>query len=116
MDDRRRIPGGEGSPRALCGRDSSTPAEGGGAEGTVRGLRPRRHRVPAKDPEIDRALDAMSAPELRAAVRAVLQEFDEDVRASVVDALIARATKATSGWGPTRPSQRPVEAARAAGG
>lgn len=76
------------------------------------GLRPQRHRVPAKDPEIDRALDAMSAPELRAAVRAVLQEFDEDVRASVVDALIARATKATSGWRPTRPSQRIAEEAR----
>lgn len=74
----------------------------------MRGLRPQRHRVPAKDQEIDRALDAMSAPELRAAV---LQEFDEDVRASVVDALIARATKATSGWRPTRPSQRIVEEA-----
>ena len=78
----------------------------------MRGLRHRRHRVPAKDPEIDRALDAMSAPELRAAVRAVLEEFDEDVRASVVDALIARATKATSGWRPTRPSQRIVEEAK----
>ena len=78
----------------------------------MRGLRHRRHRVPAKDPEIDRALDAMSAPELRAAVRAVLEEFDEDVRASVVDALIARATKATSGWRPTRPSQRIVEGAK----
>ena len=54
----------------------------------------------------------MSAPELRAAVRAVLEEFDEDVRASVVDALIARATKATSGWRPTRPSRRIVEEAR----
>ena len=112
MDDRRRIPGGEGSPRALCGRDSSTPAQGVGAEGTVRGLRRRRHRVPAKDSEIDRALDAMSAPELRAAVRAVLDELDEDVRDSVVDALIARATKATSGWRPTRPSQRIVEEAK----
>ena len=30
MDDRRRIPGGEGSPRALCGCDSSTPARGVG--------------------------------------------------------------------------------------
>jgi hypothetical protein len=68
--------------------------------------------VPAKDLEIDRALDAMSAPELRAAVRAVLDEFDEDVRASVVDALIARATKATSGWRPARPSQRIVEEAK----
>jgi hypothetical protein len=89
MDDRRRITGGEGSPRALCDRHSSTPAQDVDAEGTVRGLRPRRRRVPAKDPEIDRALDAMSAPELRAAVRAVLDELDEDVRASVVDALIA---------------------------
>jgi hypothetical protein len=67
--------------------------------------------VPAKDSEIDRALEAMSAPELRAAVRGVLDEFDEDVRASVVDTLIARATKATSGWKPTRPSQRIVEEA-----
>lgn len=111
MDDRWRIPGGEGSPRALCGRDSSPPAQGVGAEGTVRGLRHRRRRVPAKDPEIDRALEAMSAPELRAAVRAVLDELDEDVRASVVDTLIARATKATSGWKPTRPSQRIAEEA-----
>ena len=108
MDDRRRIPGGEGSPRALCGRDSSMPAQGVGAEGTVRGLRPRRHRVPAKDPEIVRALEAMSAPELRAAVRAVLDELDEDVRASVVDTLIGRATKASSGWRPARPSQQMV--------
>lgn len=55
---------------------------------------------------------AMSAPELRAAVRAVLEEFDEDVRASVVDVLIARATKAASGWRPTRPPQRIVEEAK----
>ena len=78
----------------------------------MRGLRPRRHRVPAKDPEIVRALEAMSAPELRAAVRAVLDELDEDVRASVVDTLIGRATKASSGWRPARPSQRIVEEAK----
>jgi hypothetical protein len=75
-------------------------------------LRSRRHRMPAKDPEIDRALEAMSAPELRAAVRAVLEELGEDVRASVVDALIARATKATLGWRPARPSLRIVEEAK----
>jgi hypothetical protein len=56
--------------------------------------------VPAKDPEIDRALDAMTAPELRAAVRAVLDELDEDVKASIVDMLIGRATKASSDGGP----------------
>jgi hypothetical protein len=111
MDDRGRIPSGESSLRALCDRDSSALAKSVGAEGTVRALRHRRHRVPAKDPEIDRALEAMSALELRAAVRAVLDDLDEDVRASVVDTLIARATKATSGWKPTRPSQRIVEEA-----
>lgn len=78
----------------------------------MRALRDRRHRVPAKAPEIDRALDAMSAPELRAAMRAVLEEVAEDVRASVVDVLIARATKAASGWRPPRPSQRIVDEAK----
>ena len=112
MDDRRRNFGGEDWPRALCDRDASTLVQGVAAESTVRGFRHRRHRVPAEDPESDEALEAMSAPELRAAVRAVLEEFDEDVRGSVVDALIARATKATSDWRPTRPSQRIVEEAR----
>src|SRR5688572_21453248 len=113
MDYCRRIPGGEGSPLALCNRDPPTPAQDVSAEGPVRGrLRHRRHRLPAEDPEIDRALDAMSAPDLRAAVRAVLDELDEGVKASVVDTLIARATKATSGWRPTRPSQRIVEEAK----
>src|SRR3990167_2494664 len=91
VDDRRRFPSGEGSPRAHCDRDSATLAQGVGGEGTVRGLRHRRRCVPAKDPEIDRALEALSAPELRAAVRAVLDELDEDVKASVVDTLIGRA-------------------------
>jgi hypothetical protein len=54
----------------------------------------------------------MSAPELRAAVRAVLDGLDESVEASVVDTLIARATKTTSGWRPTRPFQRIVEEAK----
>src|SRR4029077_11310289 len=75
-----------------------------------RGRRARR-REPSEDRDFDEALDAMSAPELRAAGRAVLDELDEDVRASVVDTLIARATRATSGWKPTRPSQRIVEEA-----
>ena len=59
------------------------------------------------------ALEAMSAQELRAAVRAVLAELDEDVRASAVDTLIGRASKASSGWRPARPSQRIVEEAKA---
>lgn len=59
----------------------------------MRVLRHRRHRVPAEGREIYRALDAMSAPELRTAVRAVLDELDEDVRASAIDTLIGRASK-----------------------
>ena len=69
-------------------------------------------REPAQDREVDQALDAMSAPELRAAVRAVLDQLDDDVRASVINTLISRATKASSGWRPARPSQRIVEDAK----
>ena len=66
----------------------------------MRSLRRRRRRAPANDPEIDRALEAMTAPELRAAVRAVLDELDEDVRASVVHTLIGQATKPRRVGGP----------------
>ena len=54
----------------------------------------------------------MSAPELCAAVRAVLDGMDGDVKAQIIDTFIARATKATSGWKPNRPSQRIVDDAR----
>ena len=53
----------------------------------------------------------MTAPDLRAAVRAVLGELDEDAKASAVDTLVARATKGTSGRRPSRPFQRMVEEA-----
>lgn len=49
-----------------------------------RGRRARR-REPAEDLEVDRALDAMSAAELRAAVRAVLDQLDDGVKDSVID-------------------------------
>lgn len=65
----------------------------------------RRSGPQSVDTDFASALEAMSAPELRAAVRTVLEELDEGVKASVVDTLIARATKAT-------PSQRIVEEAR----
>jgi hypothetical protein len=41
----------------------------------MRSLRRRPRRTPAEDPEINRALEAMSAPELRAAV-----VFGEDLQ------------------------------------
>jgi len=54
----------------------------------------------------------MSAPALRAAVRAVLDQLDDDVKDSVIDTLMTRGTKARSGWRPARPSARVVEEAR----
>ena len=77
----------------------------------MRGRTRSRRRLPPENPDIERALEAMTAPELRAAVRAVLGELDEEARASAIDALVARAAKGTSGWRPSRPSQRMVEEA-----
>ena len=57
-------------------------------------------------------MEAMSAPELRAAVHAVLDGLDADVKAHIIDTLIVRATKATSGWRPSRPSQRIIDEAK----
>lgn len=76
-----------------------------------RRVRRQRRQVAAEGREIDRALEAMSAPELRAAVRAVLDQLDEGVKGSVIDTLITQGTKATSGWKPTRPSPRIAEEA-----
>ena len=77
----------------------------------IRPLRRRTRRTAAEDPEFNRALEAMSAPELRAAVHAVLDGLDADVKAHIIDTLIVRATKATAGWRPSRPSQRIIDEA-----
>jgi len=66
-------------------------------------------QVPPQDPDFSRALEAMTAPELRAFVRGVLDELDPDARTAIVDALIARAAKGRAGWKPSRPAQRIVD-------
>jgi hypothetical protein len=58
------------------------------------------------------ALEAMTAPELRAFVRGVLDELDPDARTTIGDALVARAVKGRAGWRPHAPSQRIVDDAR----
>lgn len=78
----------------------------------MRVLRGRPRRAPADHRELDRALEAMTAPELRAAVRAVFGALDEEAKASTVDTLVARAVKRASGRRPSRPSQRLIEQAR----
>lgn len=63
--------------------------------------------------EIEQALDALSAPELRAVVRGILDDVDEDVRTTLVDRLLAQATRGSSRWKPARPSPRIVADAQA---
>ena len=79
-------------------------------------MRSRRRRGnfqdPAKDLDFSRALEAMTAPELRAFVRGVLDELDPDARTAIVDALVARAVKGRAGWKPSRPAQRVVSDAK----
>lgn len=72
--------------------------------------RVRRSRRPsaADEDDLRQALDALSAADLRTAVRAILDELGEGVRATIVDRLVARAAKGATGWRPARTSQRIV--------
>jgi hypothetical protein len=51
----------------------------------------------------------MTAPELRSLVRSVLDGVEDEQRAAIVDALVARAARGEAGWRPSRPSQRIVD-------
>lgn len=64
----------------------------------------------------------MTAPELRAFVRGVLDGLAPDARTGIAQELLARAVKGHAGWKPGRPAQRIIddaksfaEAARVAG-
>jgi hypothetical protein len=54
----------------------------------------------------------MTAPELRAFVRVVLDELEDEQRSRVVDSLLSRAARGEAGWKPNRPSPRIVSDAR----
>jgi hypothetical protein len=54
----------------------------------------------------------MTAPELRALVRTLLDELEYEQRGRVVDSLMTRAGRGDAGWKPTRPSSRIVNNAR----
>jgi hypothetical protein len=71
----------------------------------------RRRRAPAPAPQtgdIESALAAMSADELRALVRDMLLELDERAHGRVVNSLINRAARGGSGWVPAAPSDEDV--------
>jgi len=71
----------------------------------------RRPNGHVTDPDLDRALEAMTAPELRSFVRGVLDGIDDDQRATFVDSLVARAARGDSGWTPSQPSRWIVDEA-----
>jgi hypothetical protein len=81
-------------------------------------IRRRSGLPPAQsvDTDLVSGLEAMSAPELRAFVRTVLDELEDEQRARVVDSLMARAVKGDAGWTPSRPSSRIVNDARSFAG
>jgi hypothetical protein len=58
----------------------------------------------------------MTAPELRAFVRAVLDEFEDEQRSRVIDSLMTRAARGEAGWKPNRSSSRIVNDARSFAG
>lgn len=76
----------------------------------------RRHartRAPqAANPDVDGALEAMTAPELRSFVRGVLDGLEDDQRAVIVDSLVTRAARGDAGRKPSRPSRRIVDEVR----
>ncbi len=74
--------------------------------------RPGARRVQTVDADLDTALDAMTAPELRMFVLAVLDQLEDEQRTRVVDSLMARAAKGHTGWRPSHPSQRIVSDAQ----
>jgi hypothetical protein len=63
----------------------------------------------AADPDLDRVLEAMSAPELRSFVRTVFDGLDDDQRIAITESLVALATQGHAGWKPSRPSARVVD-------
>ena len=76
----------------------------------------RRPPAQSADPDLAKTLAKMSAPELRAFVRAVLDELEDEHRVRVVDSLMARAVKGDAGWKPNRPPSRIVSDARSFAG
>jgi len=72
----------------------------------MRRSRDRSSLLPRND--LDTALEAMDAEDLREAVREVLHELDERAQARVVTSLIGRAARGDSGWTPAAVREQEV--------
>jgi hypothetical protein len=70
-------------------------------------MRKTKGREPVRT-DVDAALAAMSADELRGVVRELLLELDERARSRVVNSLIHRAARSGSGWAPAALSDEQV--------
>jgi len=73
------------------------------------GLRSRSRIHRHDDSDLQSALEAMSVEELRAFARDALERLDAAPRGELVNCLIARAAKGSSGWRPSGPSRRIVD-------
>ena len=69
------------------------------------GSRFRGSQRPALEPDLDGALEALTVGELRSLVRKALERLDREPRGELLDSLIARASKGSSGWKPSGPSR-----------
>jgi hypothetical protein len=56
-----------------------------------------------------RAVETMTAPELRLALHEVLDQLEDEPRRRAVDSLLARAANGSAAWKPSRPSARIVD-------
>jgi hypothetical protein len=74
--------------------------------------RPGPPRIRSTDVDLGTALEAMTAPELRSFVRAVLDELEDEPRGRLIDSLMTRAARGDVGWKPNRPAPRIVNDAR----
>ena len=71
----------------------------------------RRRAIPRPDAtDVDTALDAMDADQLRDLVRDVLPWLDDRAHSRVVNDIIDRAARAGSGWTPDGPTSESVAA------
>jgi len=76
------------------------------------GRRSRQSLGRFTEPDLDSALDSMTAEELRSFVRGTLERLDDEPRRELADALLLQAAKGSSVWKPPAPSQRIVAEVR----